>query len=91
MDGLLERYLRLAEDLSRYVLLVIDDNAAGIDQFEPAAVVFGKPMNPVARNPRLVSDDSAALPCYAIEEAGFSNIGPAHDDHGGCGLRHAPS
>src|ERR1035441_7110601 len=40
----------LAEDLPGDVLVVVHDDAAGIDQLEAPAVVFGSPMYTVARD-----------------------------------------
>ena len=83
-----QRHLGLVQNLARDVLLVMDDDAAGVDQLEAAAVVFGRPMDAVARNARLVPDDGAPLSCDAIEEGGLSYVGPAHNDHCGSGIRH---
>ena len=63
-----------------------DDDTAGIDQFEAAAVVFGSPMDAVARDAGFVPDDGAALSCDAVEKSGLSYVGPAHDDHRGNGI-----
>ena len=84
-----KRHFGLMQDLARDVLLVVDDDTAGVDQLEAAAVVFGRPMDPVARDPGLVADDGAPLSCDAIEEGGLSDVGPAHNDHCGSGVRHA--
>ena len=46
---------RLVQDLRGDVLLVLDDDAAGIDHFEAPAVVFGSPMDTVARNAGFVA------------------------------------
>src|ERR1017187_8956200 len=78
----------LAEDLPRDVLLVVHDDAAGIDQLEAPAVVFGSPMYTVARDAGFVSDDGAPLSCDAIEKSGLSYVGPAHDDYRGNGIGH---
>ena len=72
----------------RDVLLVMDDDAAGVDHLEAAAVVLGKPMDAVARDARLVADDGAPLSRDAIEEGGLSYVGPAHNDHCGNGIGH---
>ena len=83
-----ERHLGLAQDLRRDVLLVFDDDAAGVDQFKAAAVMLGRPMDPVARDSRLVADDCAPLSGNSIEEGGLTNVGPAHNDHCGNGVGH---
>ena len=67
MGGAAERHLRLVENLRRDVLLVVDDDTAGVDQLEAPAVVFGKPMNPVARDAGLIADNGAPLSGNPIE------------------------
>ena len=88
-DALRQRHLRLVQNLARDVLLVIDDDPAGVDQVEPPAVVFGRPVDPVARNPGFVPDNGAPLSCNAVEKGGLSDVGPAHNDHCGSGVGHA--
>ena len=56
--------------------------------FEAPAVVFGSPMDPVARDAGFIPDDGAALSCDAIEKSGLSDVGPAHDDYRGNGIGH---
>jgi hypothetical protein len=68
--------------------VVVHDDAAGIDQLEAPAVVFGSPMYTVARDAGFVPDDSAPLSCDAIEKSGLSYVGPAHDDYRGNGIGH---
>ena len=86
MGGAVERHFGLVQDLARDVLLVVHDDAAGIDQFEAPAVVFGSPMDTVARDAGFVADDGAPLSCDAVEKGGLSYVGPAHDDHRGNGF-----
>ena len=88
MGRVRQRHLGLVENLARNVLLVIDDDAARIDHFETASVVFGKPMDPVARNARLVSDNGAPLSGNPVKEGGLTYVGPSDDDHAGRGLGH---
>ena len=78
----------LAQDLRRDVLVILDDDAAGIDHFKMAAIVFGRPMYAVASNPRLIADNRPPLSRDAVEEGGLSNVGPAHNDHCGNGVGH---
>jgi hypothetical protein len=66
----------------------MDDDAAGVDQFEAPAVVFGKPMDSVARDAGLVADNGAPLSGNPIKEGGLSDVGPAHNDHRGYGMGH---
>ena len=73
----------LVENLRRNVLLVVDHDAAGVDQLEAAAVVFGKPVNAVPRDAGLIADNGAPLSGNPIEKGGLSDVGPAHNDHGG--------
>ena len=91
MGSALENHFRLVEDLRGNVLLVVNDDAAGIDQFKAAAIVFGKPVDAVARDAGLIADYRAPLPCNAIEEGGLSNVGPAHNDDCGNGMGHETS
>jgi hypothetical protein len=86
VGGVLQRHLGLEENLARDVLLVIDHDPAGVDNFEAAAVVFGKPMHAVAGDAGLIPDNGAPLSCDPIEEGGLSYVGPAHNDHRGGGL-----
>jgi hypothetical protein len=88
VGGLAQRHFGLMENLRGNILLVFDDNAAGIDQFERAAIVFGLPVNAVAGDAGLVADNGAPLSRNAIEECGLSNVGPAHNDHCGNGIGH---
>ena len=81
--GLLEGVFGLLQDLARDILLVLHDDAAGIDDLEAPAVVFGSPMYTVARDAGFVPDDGAPLSCNAIEKSGLSYVGPAHDDYRG--------
>src|ERR1022692_3296575 len=81
--GGLQDEFGLAEDLPRNVLLVVHDDAAGIDHFEAPAVVFGSPMYAVACDAGFVPDDGAPLSCDAVEKSGLSYVGPAHDDYRG--------
>src|SRR5579883_555334 len=67
VGGAFERDLRLPQDLAGDVFAVIDDNAAGVDDFEAAAIVLGKPVDAVPRDPRLIADDCAPLSCNAIK------------------------
>src|SRR5262249_21358606 len=83
LRGIIQRDLRLPQYLARDVFGVVDDDAAGVDQFEAAALIFGESMNAVACDARLIPHDGTPLTCNAIEESGLSNIGPAHDDY--CG------
>ena len=83
-----QHHLGLVEDLARDIFLVIDDDAAGVDHLETASVVLGKPVDPVARDARFVSDNGAPLSGNTIEEGGLSYVGPAHDDHAGRSLGH---
>src|ERR1035437_1064578 len=86
MVGRFQDEFGLAEDLPRDVLLVVHDDAAGIDHLEAAAVVFGSPMYAVARDAGFVPDDGAPLSCNAVEKSGLSYVGPAHDDYRGNGI-----
>ena len=61
-------------------------DAAGVDQLEAAAVVFGRPMHAVAGDAGLIADDGAPLSCDAVEKGGLSDVGPAHDDYRGDGI-----
>src|SRR5580704_1613510 len=76
------------ENLCGNVLLVVDDDAAGVNQFEMAALVFSLPVEAVAGDAGLVADNGASLSSDAIEECGLSNVGPAHNDHRGNGIGH---
>src|ERR1035438_3968729 len=76
------------ENLRGNILLVFDDNAAGIDQLEVAAIVFGLPVKAVAGDAGLIADNGTPLSRNSIEECGLSNVGPAHNDHSGNGIRH---
>ena len=49
------------ENLRRNILLVFNDNAAGIDQLEVAAIVFGLPVNAVTGDAGLVADNGCLL------------------------------
>ena len=86
VGGALEGEFGLVQDLRGDVLLVVHDDAAGVDQLEAPAVVFGSPMYAVARDAGFVPDDGAPLSCDAIEKGGLSYVGPAHDDHRGNGI-----
>jgi len=76
------------ENLRGDILLIFDDDAAGVDQFEMPALVFGLPVEAVARDAGLVADNRAPLSSDSIEECGLSNVGPAHNDHCGNGIGH---
>jgi len=84
--GLLEGIFGLVQNLARNILLILHDDTAGIDDLEGAPVVFGSPMDPVARDAGFVPDDGPALPCNPVEKSGLSYIGPAHDDYRGNGI-----
>ena len=86
MGGAPDGHLGLAEDLGWDILVIFHHDAARIDQFEAAAVVLGGPVDAVARDPRLVADDGAALPRDPVEQGGFSDVGPAHNHHRGDGI-----
>jgi hypothetical protein len=86
VGGVLQRHLGLEENLTRDVFLVIDDDPAGIDDFEAAAVVFGRPMHSVACDAGLIPDNGAPLSRNPIEKGGLSYVGPAHNDHRGGGV-----
>jgi hypothetical protein len=88
---LAQRHFGLMENLCGNILLVVDDDAAGVDQFEMAAFVFSLPVEAVASNAGLVADNGAPLSSDAIEECGLSNVGPAHNDHCGNGIGHVNS
>ena len=85
-----QRHFGLLQDLRGDVLVVVDHDAAGVDQFEAAAVVFGRAHDAVARDAGLIADNGAPLSGDAIEEGGLSYVGPAHDDHRGDGIGHEP-
>ena len=91
VGGVFQGEFGLAEDLPGDILLVVHDDAAGIDQLEAPAVVFGSPMYTVARDAGFVPDDGAPLSCDPIEKSGLSYVGPAHDDYRGDGIGHDPS
>ena len=55
VGGALEGDFGLAQDLAGDILLVVHDDAAGVDQFEAPAVVFGRPMYTVARDAGFVA------------------------------------
>ena len=76
-------HARLLQDLAGDVLGIVHHDAAGIDQLEAPAVVFGEAVQAVAGDAGLVAHDGAALPGNAVKEGRFSDIGPAHDDHRG--------
>ena len=84
--GLFKGVLGLVQDLAGDILLVLHDDTAGVDHFESTAVVFGSPMDTVARNAGFVPDNGAALPCDPVEKSGLSYVGPAHDDYRGNGI-----
>jgi hypothetical protein len=68
VGGLVEGEVGLAQDLRGDVLLIGDDDAAGVDHLKAAVVMFGSPMDAVACDAGFVSDDGAPLSCNAIEE-----------------------
>jgi hypothetical protein len=76
------------QNLARNVIAVIDDDAASVDEFKAAAIVLGGPVYAVARNARRVAYNRAALSSDSIKESGLSDVGPAHNDHCGSGVRH---
>ena len=86
MGGALQRYLGLMQNLARDVLLVIDYDSAGIDYLEAAPIVLGEPMDPIACDAGLISDNGAPLSRYPIKKGGLSNVRPAHNDHRGGGV-----
>ena len=88
VSGAFERHLGLAKDLAGNVLLIVNDNAAGVDEFEAAAIVLGEPVDPVARDPGFVADDGPALSGDSIEECGLADVRAAHNHHCGSGVRH---
>src|SRR4051794_5902591 len=68
-----ECVFRLFQDLGGYVLLIMHDDAASVDQFEVPAIVFGMPVKAVARDAWFVPDDGAPLSSDSIEEGGLSD------------------
>src|SRR6185437_14074001 len=60
----------LLKDLRRNEILVVRDDAAGIDQLEFAAPVFRVAVNAVARDAGFVADDRTALAENRIEQSG---------------------
>jgi hypothetical protein len=80
----------MAQDLAGDILLVVDHDSARVDDLEMAAAVFGKPLNAIARNAGLVSDNRAPLSGDPIEKSGFTDVRPAHNDDCG-GIRHVSS
>ena len=75
MGGFAQGHFGLMEDLGGDVILVFDDDAAGVDQFEVAAFVFSLPMEAVASDAGLVADNRAPLSGDSIEECGLSHSG----------------
>lgn len=69
------------QDLAGNIIVIVDDNAAGVDEFKAAAIVLGGPVYAVARNARLVAYNRAALSSDAVKKSGLSDVGPAHNDH----------
>ena len=78
-----QRQLGLLQDLAGNVVVVLDDDPAGVDDLEPPPLVIGDAFDPVARDPRLVADNGPALSGDAIEQCGFSYVRPTHDNDGG--------
>ena len=83
LRGTLEREARLFQDLARDQLLVVRDDAAGVDQLEVPAVIPGLAVNAVARDAGLVADDRAALADDRVEKSGLPDVWPADDDNRG--------
>ena len=81
------------ENLGGDILLILDDDSAGIDQFEAAGLrVSACPWMRSRVMPGFVADDGAPLSGNSIEECGLSNVGPAHNDHcGNGGIGHVHS
>jgi hypothetical protein len=59
--ALAENHLGLVEDLRRNVLLVVDTMPPVSISSKAAALVFGKPMDAVARDAGLIADNRAPL------------------------------
>ena len=65
--GLLEGAAGLLQDLGGNVIGILDDDSAGVDHLEGAALVDGGALDAVAGDSRLVADDGPALSGDAIE------------------------
>ena len=63
----------------REVVLVLDADPAGIDQFEEAIVVLHQIVDAIASHSRSVFDHCDANARQPIQEAAFTDVWPAND------------
>jgi hypothetical protein len=80
LAGLFQRQARLFENFARDDAVLVGKQPAGVDEFEPLALVLGDAADPVARDAGLIADDRPPAPDDAIEQGGLADVGPA-DDH----------
>ena len=87
--GLFERYLCLAKDFRGHEVLVIGENATGIDNAQSTPAPFGLAVEPVPGDAGLVADNRSSGADDAVEERGFADVGAAHDGDRGNSRRDA--
>jgi hypothetical protein len=75
-----EREARLAQNLRGDERVVVGDNAAGIDEFEPLPAVDGDAADTVTGDSGLIADDGTAASGDGIEQRGFTHVRSADDD-----------
>ncbi len=81
--GLVEGDARLAENFRGDEIVVVGNDAAGVDDLQAAASPFRVAVETVAGDSGFVAYDSAARAYDAIEERGLAHVGAADD--GDCG------
>ena len=79
----LERHPRLFQNLRRDHLVIVGNDAAGIDQIEFAPAISGLAVNAVPRDPGLVAHDRAPLPDNRVKQRGLADVRPPDNDHRG--------
>src|SRR5262249_60588145 len=65
---------RLNENVSRYQILLIWDDAAGIDQPELPSPPLGPTINPIARYSRLVTDDGPSRAGQLVKQRRLAHV-----------------
>ena len=77
--GVGDRLARLVLDADRERVVVLEVDAAGVDQRQPAAVPLGRELLAVARDPRPLVDDRLARLREAVDERRLADVGIADD------------
>ena len=77
--GFVEGDSRLAEDFRRDKVLVLGDDAAGIDHAKAPTVPAYAAVKAVARDARFVANNGATHANHAVEERGLAYVRASHD------------